>query len=736
MLWALAVVVLITFAFTGFGFGNVWDHTENRLVAIPGTESYKANQLLAKNETTNYAIYLIVDGVDMDKQHREVLNVLQATTKNLQEIPGVIPAGVLHPFAAGDKTTNPKAAELMKEFIAKNKQGFLMITLLDLTQFPERAKEIRQMAESEMQQVAKDMRSFAPKAHGMVSDKDLKNETIAGAAEIDTRIATIAAICLIALIIFVSSGSLHIALLILLASISGWSIAKAFTNLVSTFVPPCPDDPALVTIISLITSSSYAILLLARTRANLALIKYTAEIPSPRFIGFAKKEKRRSRRASTGSPLDTVFASTLPLVLVTTGLITLGLGTVAFFPDAHLRWLAIVSILSVWGCTVAALTLIPALLYLTTHWLEIPRPQWHRIMFNHISNYLNSLYNQIRAGLKPVFSSPRRILTGFTGMMILLMIIPVFGITLCTTSEDTMPTQSATAKFYILRQAQYGSTAATPDVRIIGKTTSSEMASWASKISKLSGVSNTIINPENIGNYTVLDVTFNNGVSKRQSELLVSKIRSIPAAFPKMVTGQIANEIDFAQQLLHYVPFSILILSLASFVLMTIVTRQPGISLIASAVTLVVLASSLGITVLIFQDGAGVFLPFLSRFGGVEPNVIVLLVGYGFAAALSNQFYVFNKYVRANAPKTLDKLPLLRKYTPSRGILYTSTAINLAILLAFLPITAQGVKQPALAIALVTIGHAALNRLFLTPLVAKFLNQRQSQPFPLKRETN
>ena len=173
LLWALIVVVLATFALTGFGFGNVWNRTENRLVSIPGSESYRASELLAPNESTNYAVYLLVDGVDMEKQHHEVLNVLQTATKNLQEIPGVIPAGVLHPFAAGDQATNPQAAAQMRGFIAKNKRGFMVVTFLDLTQFPEKAKEIRKMTETEMRQIAVDMRSFAPQARGLVNDKDL-----------------------------------------------------------------------------------------------------------------------------------------------------------------------------------------------------------------------------------------------------------------------------------------------------------------------------------------------------------------------------------------------------------------------------------------------------------------------------------------------------------------------------------------------------------------------------------
>lgn len=723
LLWILAVVVLATFAFTGFGFGSVWNRTENRLVSIPGSESYRASELLARNESSNYTVYLIVDGVDMDKQHHEVLNVLEAATKNLQEIPGVIPAGVLHPFAAGDQASNPKAAELMKEFIAKDKRGFLMVTLLDLTQFPERAKEIRKMTEIEMGQVAKDMRSFAPQARGLVNDKDLNNEAIGQTAKTDTHLATLIALVTIALVMFLASGSVTMMSLMLTVCTTGWAISRAFTNLVSTFAPPTPEDPALVTVISLITISGYAILLLARSRTHLAVIKYTAEIPDLRKTLAGRAQRRRSRRASVGSPLDEVFAHAVPLILISTGLITLGLIAVAFFPAAHLRWVALVSILSVWGCAVAALSLIPALLYLTTRWLEVPRPQWHRRVFNRISGFLQSLWNRLSSAVKSKILSSFRLVVALTAAILTVMIIPVFGVTWSTAGEDALSPQSPTATFHSLRQSQYGTTGATPDVIVLGKTTSAEMASWAGRVSQLPGVSTAIVNPENIGDFAVLDVTFKGFHSQREAVQLTNKIRALPADFSKLVTGQTANEIDFAQQLLRYIPPAVLVMAFATFLVIAAATRRPGIAGVATVMNLVILLASLGITTVIFQDGGGSIVPFLTRSGGVEPSVAVLLVGYGFAIALDYQFYVINKSRPATGLDSVESPAFLQELAQSRGMLWTKSLVNLAILGSFLPVTSQAVKQPVFALVMVLLGNATLNRLLLTPLLAPYPDQ-------------
>lgn len=723
LLWIVVIVVLTTFSFTGFGFGNIWNRTENRLVSIPGSESYRATNLLAQNESTSYTVYLLVDGVDMDKQHREVLNVLQTATKNLQEIPGVIPAGVLHPFAAGDDATDAKAAELMKEFIAKDKHGFLMITLLDLTQFPERAKEIREMAETEMRQVAKDMRSFAPQARGLVNDRHLNNEAIGTTAKTDTHLATIVSFILITVIMFLASGSFSMTFLVLASCAAGWAISRAFANLVSIFIAPSPEDPALVTIIALVSITGYTILLQARARTRLILIKYTAEIPTVRKSTPGKPQKRRSRRAATGSPLDEVFAHSVAPILTSTGLITLGLTTVAVFPAVHLRWTALVSILSIWGCSIAALSLIPALLYLTITWIESPRPQWHRAVFNRFSAVMIKTKDQILSPIRAKFNVPQHFIMVFVCMVIVIMTIPVFGISWNTSGADALSSHSPTARFHALRQAQYGSTGATSDAIVLGKTTSAELASWGGRALKIPGVANTIVNPESVGDYAVLDVTFSPNLSKRESVKVVNELRDLPSSFPKLVTGQTANEIDFANQLLRYVPPSALVMTLATLFIITIAIRRLGVALVTTGMNLIILLSSLGITTVVFQDGAGCWLPFLPNSGGVEPNTAVLLVGYGFAIALDYQFYVIGNSLQGDVFSPVEDTPYLQELTQSRGILWTKSIISLTILLSFLPITTQAVKQPVFAFIAVLLGHAMLNRILLAPLLKPFPDQ-------------
>lgn len=723
--WTLLIVVFTTFALTGFGLGSVWNRTENRLVSIPHTESYRAAEILTANESASYQVYLLVDGVDMQKQHSEVLNVLNSATKNLQEIPGVLPAGVVHPFAAGDQASNPQAAELMKQFTAKNQQGFLMVTLLDLTQFPEKADEIRQMTETEMMQVAKDMRSFAPKARGLVSDQDLNNAAVGATAKTDTHLATLIAFGLLALVLFIAVGSLRLTLLVILSSFSGWALSQAFTNLASLFVAPSPEDPALVMLFSLGVVTGFALVLLSRARSHLAVVKYTAELPQ---VSASRVQKRRSRRASTGSPLDEVFSHSVRLLLISTGLMTLGLLAVAVFPATNLRWVAVVSILSIWGCFAIGFSLVPAMLYLAQSWLELPRPRWHENFFHAVSGFFGAVGGRVRDLLPAKLLSSRLIGVGVGLVVLLVLALPAFGVTWKTAGEDALPATSATGAFQHLRQAQYGVTGANPDVQVLGKTTSANLATWAGQVTKIPGISHAIVNPENSGDYAVLNVTFKDNLSTREAGTAVKKIRSLDSDFTKLVTGQTANEIDFSDQLLRFVPPLGAVMMFATFLVLARATRRPQVAFWATLLNLVVLLASLGVTAVIFQDGWGAFLPFLSKSGGIEPSVAVLLAGFGFALALDYQLYAVSKSRQVPGLENLEANNLLKELTQTRGALWTKSLANLAIFLAFLPVTAQAVKQPAFALAVAVLLNSVVSKFLLAPFLEPYPDQLPDDP--------
>lgn len=739
LVWLLVVVICATFASTGFGFGSIWNRVENRLVSIPGSESYRASEILKTNESASYEVYMIVTGVDMDKQRAEVLNVLNAATKNLLDIPGVLPAGVVHPFAAGVKPKDPDANNLMTHFIAKDRRGFLMVTLLDLTQFPERQKEIRKMVETEMQQVATDMRSFAPQVHGWVSDRDLRRQAVAQTARLDTSLASFIALVLVFLVLYFAFASLTLTLLAFGATLSGWALSRALMNLASLFAPPNPEDVSLVTMLSVGIVTGYAILLTARARSHLAIIKYTSSIPQ---IGGPRAPQKRSRRKASGSPLDEVFVHSVPPMLVSTTLITLGLVAVAVFPATNLRWVALVSILSIWGCFAIGLTLVPSLLYLGLRPLRRARPTWHRRLFGSLAAFFSRIWHTVTGWVLGRVKSPRGLGVALVSFCLIALALPTLGITWRTSGEDALPLDSPIARFQELRATQYGNTGAKPDVSVLAQTTSPTLAKWAGKVSVIPGVNEATVRPEAKGNYAVLDVTLKPELNNRSMIRVVEQIRSTPSGFTKLVTGQVANQIDFAKQLFVMVPLLGTIMMLATFLVLVKATRRASLALGSSVLNAVILLASTGLTALVFQDGLGSFLPFLSRSGGVEPSVAVLLTGFGFALALDYQVYAMSKNPQLAAleesaassagthqtPRTgakfaLPDLSFLAELTQTRGTLWTKSLVNLSIFLAFLPVTSDAVKQPAFALAVSMGLNSILSRFLLSALMKPYPDQ-------------
>lgn len=726
LIWALVIVICAAFALTGFGFGSMWNRVENRLVSIPGSESYVASQILNDSRSSNYQAYLIVTGVDMDKQRKEVKNVLDSAAASFSEVPGVIPAGVLYPFAKGDDVNNPDAKTLMDQFIATDKHGFMMVVLLDLTQFPQRADDIRAMTEDALSEIAGDMRSFAPHATGIVTDEDLNNQEVAASARQDSLKANLIALLLVFVVLFGATGRLRLALLAFIPSFCGWIVTRTIATLASLIVKPAPGDSALVTMLSLGVVTGYAVFLISRSRSRLAVVKYTTEIPR---VSKPRERRLRKRRDSL-TPLDEVFTHSAPAMLISTALIVLGLIMVAIFPASSLRWVALVSMFSILGCFAIGTTMIPPLLYLGIRWLEYPRPEWHRQAFAVISSRLHSL----GARLQTPFASRKRakpILTGVLVVVLVVLAIPTFGITWHTSGQTTFPPGTNAAKFEALRAAHYGTTAATPDIQVLGKTTAANMQSWSVAVGKIPGVAAmTAGNTEIAGDYSVLDVDLKPGVTNRQAGGIVKTIRELSSDFPKWITGQAANQVDFAAQLIRFVPLLAGVMVLATFLVILRATRRAWAALWATLLNSLNLLVALGLTALVFQDGWGAFLPKLARSGGVDPNVAVLLAGFGFALSLDYQFYAMNKS-KHHLPEELANLdddPLLNELTQTRGALWTRSVVYLAIFLAFLRMNAMPVKQSAFALVIVVLLNVLFSRLFLSPLLEPYPDQKSQDP--------
>ena len=79
-------------------------------------------------------------------------------------------------------------------------------------------------------------------------------------------------------------------------------------------------------------------------------------------------------------------------------------------------------------------------------------------------------------------------------------------------------------------------------------------------------------------------------------------------------------------------------------------------------------------------------------------------------------------------PEELDDDPLLNELTQTRGALWTRSVIHLAIFLAFLPMNAMPVKQSAFALVIVVLLNVLFSRLFLSPLLEPYPDQKPQDP--------
>ncbi|WP_344616704.1 MMPL family transporter [Dactylosporangium salmoneum] len=178
--------------------------------------------------------------------------------------------------------------------------------------------------------------------------------------------------------------------------------------------------------------------------------------------------------------------------------------------------------------------------------------------------------------------------------------------------------------------------------------------------------------------WTILDVTPKGGVGGTQGYDLVRRIRAVPTPVAKWVTGPAAEVVDYRASLAARLPAAALIVLLVTVVLLFALTGSVVIPLKAVLMNLLTLAATLGVLVVLFQWGWGEVPLFFDSWGGLDLTTPVLL--FVFIFGLSMDYEVF---LLARIKEEYDLRPdtgraVLRGITRS-GPVVTAAAVCIGI---------------------------------------------------------
>ncbi|WP_067780907.1 MMPL family transporter [Actinomyces vulturis] len=729
LVWAALAMLFLISSLTGWGGPNVFERLHTGLVGVPGSQSAEGHQILDTLTDDSIDVTLLVTGVPLESssQQQAVASAMETTHKDLMSMVGE--ANVLDPFVVPGMLEDP-AGQLLA---AKDRQGFLLIVTVDPPKDAslnpeqiERAQErLREQVEQRLSEVPQALHSVAPHAQGVVSDQKLITQSITDQVEADMITGELIALPLALIIMVFVFGGFILAGMPLIGALVSIACALGITYLLTLFTTVESFAVNIITVIGLGLSIDYALLMTSRYREERLALLAAGEQDSDGFSGRRRRRRRTGRRSpvvqhAVTNTLNTA-GRTIIFSALTVAVCLLGL---ALMRPTLLRSIGIAGVMVVLLAVAAALTLVPSLLVLLGDRIDHPTvfsriPKLHAIQ-QRLSD-VSSRDGVFASLARRIHRSPWPVLAGCL-VFLIVCCLPVGNLHMLSSTAQLVPPHSEQAKYLQLLARDYPAATAHDTTLIIAGTGEDVDHFITHTVASLPEVSD-VLHTAKAGNYTVVSLDVRGGNGSREAEEAVRAIRHLPAPAQVWVTGQAANQVDFAHSLATGLPWVGLLVIAATFALLFLMTGSVLVPIKALIINALSLTASLGITTWIFQGGHGSSLLDFTPIGGVESTVVVVALAFGFGLSMDYEVFLLSR-IKEYRDAGDDNDAAVEHGLQRSGRIITSAAVMMVIVFGgFVAGDLLVVKEIGLALAIMVFMDATLVRMLLVPATMTILGE-------------
>jgi len=206
---------------------------------------------------------------------------------------------------------------------------------------------------------------------------------------------------------------------------------------------------------------------------------------------------------------------------------------------------------------------------------------------------------------------------------------------------------------------------------------------------------------------------------------LVKAIRAlpVPAGFVPLVGGDTATQIDLFASLSATIPYALLVLIGAIFLLLCLLTGSLVVPLKAVILNVLSLSATFGALVWIFQEGHLQNLLGFQSVGSLDSTQPVLIFAIAFGLSMDYEVFLLSR-IKEQFDKTGNSREAVALGLQKTGQLITSAALLLAIVVgAFATSKLIMIQQIGLGVALAIIMDATLVRTLLVPAMMNLLGK-------------
>jgi putative drug exporter of the RND superfamily len=260
------------------------------------------------------------------------------------------------------------------------------------------------------------------------------------------------------------------------------------------------------------------------------------------------------------------------------------------------------------------------------------------------------------------------------------------------------------------------------------------VAAYAAGLAHHRGVASIAIERGLHGNVSAIDIVPAGSAQSATAQQLVHDLRTHRPAFRTWITGSAASLIDFKHRITSRLPAATALITLATFVLLFLMTGSVLIPIKAVLMNTLSLGAVFGALVWIFQDGHLAGLLGFQPFGAIELWVPVVVFVFAFGLSMDYEVFLLSR-IKEAYDESGDTNDAVATGLQRSGRIITSAAF--AVVIVFLGFAAGhslGIKEFGLALAIAVTIDATLVRIILVPATMTLLGRANWwAPRPLQR---
>jgi trehalose monomycolate/heme transporter len=225
--------------------------------------------------------------------------------------------------------------------------------------------------------------------------------------------------------------------------------------------------------------------------------------------------------------------------------------------------------------------------------------------------------------------------------------------------------------------------------------------------------------------FSKVTVNSNATFDSTEATKIVQKIRaiSVPAGFVPLVGGDTANQLDLFVSLNAIIPYALLVMILAIFILLFLMTGSLIVPIKAIILNIFSLSATFGALVWIFQEGHLQNLLDFQSVGSLDSTGPVLIFAIAFGLSMDYEVFLLSR-IKELFDQTGDNRKAVALGLQRTGQLITSAALLQALVVgAFGTSKILQVQQLGLGIALAIVMDATLVRMLLVPSMMNLLGK-------------